>query len=125
MGAGLNRATSCLRFPGNPLLLHSSTPPDLSVGRAYSPAYSPALCFQDAPEKELFDPLPDIKVQSSLVVPLGVAQRAEFHPKTATETFARGPNRDHRSPDGLNGPFSTAGVFGHEGGRLVAPNTGE
>lgn len=112
-------------------------PPDLAVGRAYSPA----LCFQDAADKELFDPLPDIKVQSSFVVSLGVAERAEFHAKTAAETFPRGPSLDYCSAaDGrgngllaLNGPFSTAakpplttaGVFGHEGGRLVAPNTGE
>lgn len=116
MGAGLTRTTSCLWFPGNPLLLHSSTPADLSVGRTYGPA----LRFQDAPDKELFDPLPDIKVQSSFVVSLGVAERTEFHAKTAAETFARDLNRDQ-----LGGPFSTAGVFNHEGGRLVAPNTGE
>lgn len=112
-------------------------PPDLSRGRAYSPA----LCFQDAADKELFDPLPDIKVkvQSSFMVSLGVAETAEFHAKT--ETFPRDPSRDYcgtadRPVNGLlalNGPFSTAakapltttGVFGHEGGRLVAPNTGE
>lgn len=70
--------TSCLLFPGNHLLLTATLPPDLTVGHAYSPA----LCFQDAADKEPFDPLPDIKVQSS-------------------------------------------GVFGYEGGRLVAPNTGE
>lgn len=114
-------------------------PPDLSGGRAYGPT----LCFQDAADKELFDPLPDIKVkvQSSFVVSLGVAESAEFHAKTAAETFPRDLSRDYcgtanRRVNGLlalNGPFSTAttaplttaGVFGHEGGRLVAPNTGE
>lgn len=120
MGAGLTRTASCLGFPGNPLLLHSSTPADLSVGPAYGHAYGHALRFQDAPDKELFDPLPDIKVQSSFMVSLGVAERAELHVKTAAETFARDLNRDR-----LGGPFSTAGVFNHEGGRLVAPNTGE
>lgn len=129
MGAGLTRTTSCLWFPGNPLLLHSSTPADLSVGHDYGPAYSPAyghaLRFQDAPDKELFDALPDIKVQSSFVVSLGVAERAELHAKTAAETFARDLNQDRLCPDQLGGPFSTAGVFNHEGGRLVAPNTGE
>lgn len=110
--------------------------PDLTVGRAYSTP----LCFQDAADKELFDPLPDIKVkvQSSFMVSLGVAERAEFHAKA--ETFPRDPSWDYclaadRRVNGLtlNGPFSpaakepltTAGVFGHEGGRLVAPNTGE
>lgn len=121
MGVGLTRTASCLWFPGNPLLLHSSTPADLSVGRAYGPT----LRFQDAPDKEPFDPLPDIKVQSSFVVSLCVAERAELHAKTAAETFARDLNRDRLSPDRLGGPFSTASVFNHEGGRLVAPNTGE
>lgn len=105
--------------------------------------YSTPLCFQDAADKELFDPLPDIKVkvQSSFMVSLSVAERAEFHAKTAAETFPRDPSRDYcvtadRRVNGLltlNGPFSTAekeplmtaAVFGHEGGRLVAPNTGE
>lgn len=127
-----------VHVPGNPLLLNSSLQPDLTVGRAYSTP----LCFQDAADKELFDPLPDIKVkvQSSFMVSLGVAERAEFHAKAA-ETFPRDPSWDYclaadRRANGLlalNGPFSpaakepltTAGVFGHEGGRLVAPNTGE
>lgn len=108
-------------FPGNPLLLRSSTPADLSLDRAYGPA----LRFQDAPDKEPFDPLRDIKVQSSFVVSLGVTERAELHVKTTAETFARDLNRDRLSPDRLGGPFSTVGVFNHEGGRLVAPNTGE
>uniref|UniRef100_A0AAQ5XVF8 Netrin receptor UNC5 n=1 Tax=Amphiprion ocellaris TaxID=80972 RepID=A0AAQ5XVF8_AMPOC len=122
---------------GNPLLLNSSMQPDLTVGRTYSTS----LCFQDATDKELFDPLPDIKVkvQSSFMVSLGVAERAEFHAKGPAETFPRDLSRDYcgtmdRRKKGLltlNGPFSsckeqlrTSGVFGHPGGRLVVPNTG-
>uniref|UniRef100_A0A8C9Y379 Netrin receptor UNC5 n=1 Tax=Sander lucioperca TaxID=283035 RepID=A0A8C9Y379_SANLU len=123
---------------GNPLLLNSSMQPNLTVGRTYSTP----LCFQDSTDKELFDPLPDIKVkvQSSFMVSLGVAERAEFHAKASTETFPRDLSQDysittHRRKQGLltlNGPFSTGkkqlrtnGVFGHPGGRLVVPNTGE
>uniref|UniRef100_A0A8C4IJF7 Netrin receptor UNC5 n=1 Tax=Dicentrarchus labrax TaxID=13489 RepID=A0A8C4IJF7_DICLA len=122
---------------GNPLLLNSSMQPDLTVGRTYSTP----LCFQDSADKELFDPLPDIKVkvQSSFMVSLGVAERAEFHAKAPAETFPRDLSRDYcntadRRKKGLltlNGPFSagkeqlrTTGVFGHPGGRLVVPNTG-
>ncbi|XP_071374495.1 netrin receptor UNC5D-like [Centroberyx affinis] len=130
---------------GNPLLLNSSMQPDLTVGRTYSTP----LCFQDAADKELFDPLPDIKVkvQSSFMVSLGVAERAEFHAKAPPETFPRGLGRDccgtgERRKKGppppppppqppSNGPFApareqprTAGAFGHPGGRLVVPNTG-
>uniref|UniRef100_A0A667Y1L6 Netrin receptor UNC5 n=1 Tax=Myripristis murdjan TaxID=586833 RepID=A0A667Y1L6_9TELE len=66
--------------------------PDLTVGRTYSTP----LCFQDTTDKELFDPLPDIKVkvQSSFMVSLGVAERAEFHAKAPPETFPRGLGRD-------------------------------
>ncbi|CAK6959614.1 netrin receptor UNC5D isoform X1 [Scomber scombrus] len=122
---------------GNPLLLNSSMQPDLTVGRTYSTP----LCFQDSADKELFDPLPDIKVkvQSSFMVSLGVAERAEFHAKAPAETFPRDLSRDYcgsvdRRKKGLltlNGPISaskeqqrTTGVFGHPGGRLVVPNTG-
>uniref|UniRef100_A0A671VX06 Netrin receptor UNC5 n=1 Tax=Sparus aurata TaxID=8175 RepID=A0A671VX06_SPAAU len=122
---------------GNPLLLNSSMQPDLTVGRTYSTP----LCFQDGADKELFDPLPDIKVkvQSSFMVSLGVAERAEFHAKAPAETFPRDLSRDYSSTADrrkkglltLNGPFSaskellrTTGVFGHPGGRLVVPNTG-
>ncbi|XP_077417406.1 netrin receptor UNC5D isoform X1 [Vanacampus margaritifer] len=121
---------------GNPLLLNSSIPPDLTVGRTYSTS----LCFQDGADKELFDPLPDIKVkvQSSFMV-YGVAERAEFHAKEPVETFPRDLSRDYcssidRCKKGLlnfNGPLSTSkeqlrttGVFGQPGGRLVLPNTG-
>lgn len=133
----LNSSPLCLSS-GNPLLLNSSMPPDLTVGRTYSTP----LCFQDAADKELFDPLPDIKVkvQSSFMVSLGVAERAEFHAKAPAETFPRDFSRDYcstadRHKKGLltlNGPFSggreqlrTGSVFGHTGGRLVVPNTGE
>ncbi|XP_078106474.1 netrin receptor UNC5D-like isoform X3 [Sander vitreus] len=122
---------------GNPLLLNSSMQPNLAVGRTYSTP----LCFQESTDKELFDPLPDIKVkvQSSFMVSLGVAERAEFHAKASAETFPRDLSQDysittHRRKQGLltlNGPFSTGkeqlrtnGVFGHPGGRLVVPNTG-
>ncbi|KAJ8005877.1 hypothetical protein DPEC_G00122470 [Dallia pectoralis] len=120
---------------GNPLLLSSSLQPDLTAGQTYS---SP-ICFQDSIDnKELFDPLPDIKVkvQSSFMVSLGVADRAEYHaPKGhPPESFPRGLNRgdgtaDRRSPKkGLLSPtkdqLKTTGVFGHLGGRLVVPNTG-
>ncbi|XP_054628902.1 netrin receptor UNC5D isoform X3 [Dunckerocampus dactyliophorus] len=122
---------------GNPLLLNSSIQPDLTMGRTYSTP----LCFQDGADKELFDPLPDIKVkvQSSFMVSLGVAERAEFHAKAPVETFPHDLSRDYcssmdRCKTGLltfNGPLSTCkeqlrttGVFGYPGGRLVVPNTG-
>uniref|UniRef100_A0A8C7WFF8 Netrin receptor UNC5 n=1 Tax=Oncorhynchus mykiss TaxID=8022 RepID=A0A8C7WFF8_ONCMY len=129
---------------GNPLLLNSSLQPDLTVGGTYS---SP-ICFQDSIDnKELFDPLPDIKVkvQSSFMVSLGVADRAEYHAAKGhpPETFPRGLNRDYSNSTverrstkkGLLTPNSphlnptkdqlgTTGVFGHLGGRLVVPNTG-
>lgn len=44
---------------GNPLLIRSSLQPDLSVSRTYT---SP-MCFHDAMDKELLDPLPDLKVK--------------------------------------------------------------
>ena len=124
---------------GNPLLLNSSMQPDITVGQTYS---SP-ICFQDSIDKELFDPLPDIKVkvQSSFMVSLGVADRAEYHVKAHPETFPRGLDRDCHTMDGrkrnltlLSRPGAvtasksqprTTGVFGHLGGRLVVPNTGE
>ncbi|XP_013888133.1 netrin receptor UNC5D, partial [Austrofundulus limnaeus] len=122
---------------GNPLLLNSSMQPDLTVGRAYSTP----LCFHDSADKELFDPLPDIKVkvQSSFMVSLGVAERAEFHNKIPAKTFPHDLGCDYCSTvdshkNGLltlNGPFSasreqlkTSGVFSHVGGRLLVPNTG-
>uniref|UniRef100_A0A3Q3GZV0 Netrin receptor UNC5 n=1 Tax=Labrus bergylta TaxID=56723 RepID=A0A3Q3GZV0_9LABR len=122
---------------GNPLLLNSSIQPDLTVGRTYSTP----LCFQDGTDKELFDPLPDIKikVQSSFMVSLGLTERAAFNSKAPAETFPRDLSRDYCSTADkhkrglltLNGPISTgrkevrtAGQYGHLGGRLVVPNTG-
>ncbi|XP_007573511.1 PREDICTED: netrin receptor UNC5D-like [Poecilia mexicana] len=122
---------------GNPLLLNSSMPPDMTVGRTYSTP----LCFHDGADKELFDPLPDIKVkvQSSFMVSLGVAERAEFHAKAPSESYPQDLSCDFcstvdkrkKGPLTLNGPLSgsreqlrTSGVFGHVGGRLVVPNTG-
>ncbi|XP_054876531.1 netrin receptor UNC5D isoform X1 [Poeciliopsis prolifica] len=122
---------------GNPLLLNSSMPPDMTVGRTYSTP----LCFHDGADKELFDPLPDIKVkvQSSFMVSLGVAERAEFHAKAPGESYPQDLSCDFCSTVDkrkkglltLNGPLSgsreqlrTSGVFGHVGGRLVVPNTG-
>lgn len=123
---------------GNPLLFNSSMQPDLTAGRAFS---SP-LCFQESTHKELFDPLPDIKVkvQSSFMVSLGVADQEEFHAKAHAEIFPRDLSRDYcsfnerhkRGLFTLNGPFNsskeqlrTSGIFGHPGGLLVVPNTGE
>ncbi|KAG7269428.1 hypothetical protein CRUP_012111, partial [Coryphaenoides rupestris] len=104
--------------------------------------------------KEPFDPLPDIKVKvhSSFMVTLSVAERAEVHGKAPPpDGFPRGPKRDccatterRAKPPlapPLNGPPAvpgaqeeqrereqqrqrTTGVFGHAGGRLVVPNTG-
>ncbi|KAI1904686.1 hypothetical protein AGOR_G00008260 [Albula goreensis] len=128
---------------GNPLLINSSMPPDLTVGRTYS---SP-ICFQDSMDKELmsesslFDPLPDIKVkvQSSFMVSLGVADRAEYRSTSQPEALPRGlrhgdysitesqeksllmPNLSDKN---YSPPLKTFGIFGHAGGRLVVPNTG-
>lgn len=93
-------------------------------------------------DKELFDPLPDVKdkVQSSFMVSLGMAERAEFHTKVATETFpwdlsleySSTVDRHKKSLFTLNGGLNiskeklrTTGVFHHPGGRLVLPNTGK
>ncbi|MBN3316428.1 UNC5D protein, partial [Atractosteus spatula] len=140
-----SKCSHCLQgthVAGNPLLLNSSMQPDLTVSRTYSGP----ICFQDPMDKELmtesslFDPLPDIKVkvQSSFMVSLGVADRAEYHVKAHPETFPRGLNRDYNTVDGrkknLLTPnlsavpskpeLRTVGIFGHLGGRLVVPNTG-
>ncbi|KAG1958709.1 netrin receptor UNC5D isoform X1 [Pimephales promelas] len=120
---------------GNPLLLNSSMQPDITVGQTYS---SP-ICFQDSIDKELFDPLPDkVKVQSSFMVSLGVADRAEYHVKTHLETLpanlhpnystVEGKTTTLIAPNGLHTPgktrLKTSAVFGHLGGRLVIPNAG-
>ncbi|XP_061656899.1 netrin receptor UNC5D-like isoform X2 [Syngnathoides biaculeatus] len=116
---------------GNSLLIHSSLQPDLSVSRTYT---SP-MCFHDAMDKELLDPLPDLKTK-------GVAEGPDFHPRT----FPRGLSPDYRAVvagatlgRGERNPFGprraapapavrprhkAAAVLGHAGGRLVVPNTG-
>uniref|UniRef100_A0A8B9KKZ3 Netrin receptor UNC5 n=1 Tax=Astyanax mexicanus TaxID=7994 RepID=A0A8B9KKZ3_ASTMX len=136
---------------GNPLLMNSSMPPDLTMSRTFT---SP-ICFPDSMDKDLmseqslFDPLPDIKVKvhSSFMVSLGVSERAEYHPKVPPQTFPRGMVQDLGGRGGTLGgrgrgllspnlgftprtansdkPFlRTSGLFGHGGGRLVLPNTG-
>uniref|UniRef100_A0A671PHD5 Netrin receptor UNC5 n=1 Tax=Sinocyclocheilus anshuiensis TaxID=1608454 RepID=A0A671PHD5_9TELE len=120
---------------GNPLLLNSSMQPDITVGQTYS---SP-ICFQDSIDKELFDPLPDkFKVQSSFMVSLGVADRAEYHVKAHPETLpanlhpnystVEGKKTTMIAPNGIHTlmktQFKTSAVFGHLGGRLVIPNAG-
>ncbi|KAM3874163.1 netrin receptor UNC5D-like [Diretmus argenteus] len=133
---------------GNPLLINSSMQPDLTVSRTYT---SP-MCFQDSIDKELMaersllDPLPDLKVkgQSSFMVSLGVAERAEYHAMSHPQTFPRGMAPDysgvtveatlgrrekslfmrHAPLISTRPPHKTTGVFGHAGGRLVVPNTG-
>ncbi|RXN02324.1 netrin receptor UNC5D-like isoform X1 [Labeo rohita] len=120
---------------GNPLLLNSSMQPDITVGQTYS---SP-ICFQDSIDKELFDPLPDkVKVQSSFMVSLGVADRAEYHVKTHPETLPANHHPNYSTveakkttviaPNGIHTlrktQFKTSAVFGHLGGRLVIPNAG-
>ncbi|XP_056602531.1 netrin receptor UNC5D isoform X4 [Triplophysa dalaica] len=110
---------------GNPLLLNPSMQPDITVGQTYN---SP-ICFHDSIDKELFDPLPEkVKVQSSFMVSLGVADRAEYHVKAHSE---RQPATLHPNMVTANGPHTlgiahlkTSAVFGHLGGRLVIPNAG-
>ncbi|KAJ7988509.1 hypothetical protein DPEC_G00324300 [Dallia pectoralis] len=137
---------------GNPLLINSPLQPDLTVSRTYtSPiCYQDSMDKElISQEPSLFDPLPDLKVKvhSSFMVSLGVSERgAEYHAqKGHPQTFPRGPTPDF-SGVGVEGtlrgrkekilpatqptsvpsrpPLSTAGVFGHAGGRLVVPNTG-
>lgn len=110
--------------------------PDITVGQTFS---SP-ICFQDSIDKELFDPLPDkVKVQSSFMVSLGVADRAEYHVKAHQETLpanlhpkystVEGKKTTMIAPNGIHTlrktQFKTSAVFGHLGGRLVIPNAGE
>lgn len=133
----LKNIAGCLFISsGNPLLLNSSMQPDITVGQTYS---SP-ICFQDSIDKELFDPLPDkVKVQSSFMVSLGVADRAEYHVKAHPQTLpanlhpnysmVEGKKTATMAPNGLHTPgkiqLKTSAVFGHLGGRLVIPNAGE
>lgn len=115
--------------PGNPLLLNSSMQPELTAGQTYSGP----ICFQDSIDKELFDPLPDmmVKVQSSFMVSLGVADRAEYHVKAQPDGYGgtQGRKATLLAPNGPLGPckaqLRSSGVFGHLGGRLVMPNSGK
>uniref|UniRef100_A0AAY5ENC6 Netrin receptor UNC5 n=1 Tax=Electrophorus electricus TaxID=8005 RepID=A0AAY5ENC6_ELEEL len=127
---------------GNPLLMNSSMPPDLTLSRSY---VSP-MCFPHTLHKEpisqppLFQPLPDVKVKvhNSFMVSLGVAQRAEYHHQPLPQTFPRGMSQDlgvrgaTLAPRLGVGPGTHAArplvrasaLFGHGGGRLVVPNAG-
>lgn len=128
---------------GNSLLLNSSMQPDLTVSRTYSGP----ICLQDPLDKELmtesslFNPLSDIKVkvQSSFMVSLGVTERSEYHGKTHSGTFPHDNNRIfntiHAKPKpayiqnlsslSKRSEMRATGVFGHLGGRLGIPNSGE
>ncbi|XP_016370000.1 netrin receptor UNC5D isoform X4 [Sinocyclocheilus rhinocerous] len=134
-GQSTENCTGGLCTQSNPLLLNSSMQPDITVGQTYS---SP-ICFQDSIDKELFDPLPDkVKVQSSFMVSLGVADRAEYHVKAHPETLpanlhpnystVEGKKTTMIAPNGIHTlmktQFKTSAVFGHLGGRLVIPNAG-
>ncbi|XP_033994204.1 LOW QUALITY PROTEIN: netrin receptor UNC5D-like, partial [Trematomus bernacchii] len=100
---------------GNPLLLNSSVPPDLTSGRSFRTP----LCFHDAANKDLFDPLPDIKVkvQSSF-------------PRDSNRDYSDTEERHKKGLMTLNGPLSAgkqlraSEVFGPTGGRLVLPDSG-
>jgi len=141
-----NTVTNCLIHfisPGNSLLLNSSMQPDLTVSRTYSGP----ICLQDPMDKELmtesslFNPLSDIKVkvQSSFMVSLGVTERAEYHGKAHSGTFPHGNARGFGTIQARNkaayiqnlssistrNELKTTAIFGHLGGRLVVPNTGE
>lgn len=141
-----NTVTNCLIHfisPGNSLLLNSSMQPDLTVSRTYSGP----ICLQDPMDKELmtesslFNPLSDIKVkvQSSFMVSLGVTERAEYPGKARSGTFPHGNARGFGTMQARNkaayiqnlssistrNELKTTAIFGHLGGRLVVPNTGE
>uniref|UniRef100_A0A8D2QMK1 Netrin receptor UNC5 n=1 Tax=Zosterops lateralis melanops TaxID=1220523 RepID=A0A8D2QMK1_ZOSLA len=127
---------------GNSLLLNSSLQPELTVSRTYSGP----ICLQDPLDKELmtesslFNPLADIKVkvQSSFMVSLGVADRAEFPGKAHPGTFPQGSPRPFGTLQARNkamfiqslasisssSQLRSSALFGHLGGRLVVPNTG-
>ncbi|KAG8440856.1 hypothetical protein GDO86_006552, partial [Hymenochirus boettgeri] len=127
---------------GNSLLLNSSLQPDLTMSRTYNGP----ICFQDPMDKELmtessiFNPLTDIKVkvQSSFMVSLGVTDRPDFQGKGLSGTFPHGNNRCFGTLHSRNKmPYiqnltsvstkpemRVSGHFGHQGGRLVMPNTG-
>ncbi|XP_034059746.1 netrin receptor UNC5D-like [Gymnodraco acuticeps] len=100
---------------GNPLLLNSSVPPDLTSGRSFRTP----LCFHDAANKDLFDPLPDIKVKVQSSFPLD-----------SNQDYSDTEERHKKGLLALNGPLSAgkqlraSEVFGPTGGRLVLPDSG-
>ncbi|XP_055518225.1 netrin receptor UNC5D-like isoform X2 [Leucoraja erinacea] len=127
---------------GNSLLLNPSLQQDLTVSRTYSGP----ICFQEPMGKELmnqsplFDSLPGIKVkvQSSLMVSLGVADGVEYQGRVSSRTYPR----NSRVADKMHHPRSnasssqhlpaalaragdrTSGIFGCLGGCLVGPAKG-
>ncbi|XP_067879162.1 netrin receptor UNC5D-like isoform X3 [Heterodontus francisci] len=126
---------------GNSLLLNPSMQPDLTVSRTYSGP----ICFQDPVNKELitqsplFDSLPGIKVkvQSSLMVSLGVADGVEYHGRVSSRTYprhSRGVDKIHarsNAPSSQHLPAAvtraenrTSGIFGCLGGCLEGPAKG-
>ncbi|XP_075714575.1 netrin receptor UNC5D isoform X2 [Rhinoderma darwinii] len=79
-----------------------------------------------------------VKVQSSFMVSLGVTERPDFHGKTLSGTFPHSNNRcfstlhnrnktpyiQNLSSISSKPEMRVCGIFGHQGGRLVMPNTG-
>uniref|UniRef100_A0A4W3JQ98 Netrin receptor UNC5 n=1 Tax=Callorhinchus milii TaxID=7868 RepID=A0A4W3JQ98_CALMI len=111
---------------GNSLLLNSSLQPDLTVSRTYTGP----ICFQDPGDKDiktespLFDSLPGIKVkvQSSLMVSLGVGGGVKYHSKGPSRTNSSGPHHLMAASMVLH---TTSGTFGCLGGCLIDPVQGE
>uniref|UniRef100_A0A4W3JLR2 Netrin receptor UNC5 n=1 Tax=Callorhinchus milii TaxID=7868 RepID=A0A4W3JLR2_CALMI len=127
---------------GNSLLLNSSLQPDLTVSRTYTGP----ICFQDPGDKDiktespLFDSLPGIKVkvQSSLMVSLGVGGGVKYHSKGPSRTFPRHSSKaldKAAAESNSSGPHhlmaasmvlhTTSGTFGCLGGCLIDPVQGE
>ncbi|XP_078284998.1 netrin receptor UNC5D-like [Rhinoraja longicauda] len=123
---------------GNSLLLNPSMQQDLTVSRTYSGP----ICFQEPTAKELmnssplFDSLPGIKVkvQSSLMVSLGVADGVEYQGRASSRTYPRNsrvadkvrhPSSNASSSQHLSRAAArTSGTFGCLGGCLVGPAKG-
>ncbi|XP_042200470.1 netrin receptor UNC5D isoform X2 [Callorhinchus milii] len=126
---------------GNSLLLNSSLQPDLTVSRTYTGP----ICFQDPGDKDiktespLFDSLPGIKVkvQSSLMVSLGVGGGVKYHSKGPSRTFPRHSSKaldKAAAESNSSGPHhlmaasmvlhTTSGTFGCLGGCLIDPVQG-
>ncbi len=90
-------------------------------------------------QRALWPPARQGQVQSSFMVSLGVADRAEYHVKAHPETLPANLHPNYSTVEGKkttmiasNGihtlrktQFKTSAVFGHLGGRLVIPNAGE